>query len=160
MAFGYKVPSFNLWCRRWRVYGTDHFSDASRYYVGPEYSVCSFTASQEHVGLASLSLPKYTNVRWARNTFRSRGDIVQVAGNEMFFWRIQYAAIIGAGWPNEYVRCHLECAYDESWPGGDELTMGQCTTALEPPEDFTPWGLLVPADFWQDPQEVSDHPPP
>lgn len=159
-GWGFKVPSFNLWCRRWRVYGTDHEVDASRYYVGPEYSVCAFNGNRTRSGLPILSLPKHTSVRWATNTFRNRGDIVQLAGNEMFYWRMMYASIVGAGWPNEYVQVELDISRDESWPGSDELRMGQVDVTLQPPEGFTPWPLLVPAGFWESINEVSDHPPP
>jgi len=159
MAFGYKVPNFNLWCRMFRVnFGAG--DRTTRYYNPPVYSVCSLASARDSISLPILKLPKYTSVRNYRNTPYVAGDIVQIGGNEMFGWYILDTEIVGAGFANEHISCLLSPLTDQGDAGTDGLQMGQCRNDLLPPDGFTPWSLQLPADFWQDPSEVELHPPP
>jgi len=100
MAFGYKVPNFNLWARVFRVQCTT--SDANdRYYQPPQYTRCAI-AKDVNLFCMQMLFPKYTGLRDNDQTPLFLGDLIQVAGWENMVATIGSVRDIGAGFFNEH----------------------------------------------------------
>jgi len=158
MAFGYKVPNFNLWARVWYVQSTGLSID-DRYYSGPYYTRCSI-AKDINLFTMHFNFPKHTSLRQQSMTPFNNGDIVQVAGWEYMWGWIEAVWDVGAGFPNEHRMARVYFP-DDITPFSDlGLFVPGASVELEPPGGFTPIGEVAVADFWQDPPEVEAHPPP
>jgi len=157
MAWSYKLPNFNLWCR---VYRVEYLADDDNFfYEGPWYSPCALKLHQ-FAGTHIIQVPKYSGFRPLSMTPRQKGDILQVSGFPGSAWlRIYQVGDVGAGYDNEHR--HLSCEWDGdvSWDGVKGLSTGAGGFLL-PPEGWEPVPLLPPQDFWETPSEVLDHPHP
>jgi len=158
MAFGFKVPQFNLWCRVYRVACANEDQD-SRYYTGPMYSRCAIAKDINQFSMHVL-FPKYTLLRSDYQTPFSWGDLIQVGGWENNVGKISHVSDIGAGYFNEHRAAIVYWTYDYSWTNTYGQVCGSVDPALEPPEGYTPLPLVLPADYWATPMIVEEHPPP
>jgi len=158
MAFGYKVPNFNLWARIWQV--RCNTGDAEdRYYLPPKYTRCAIA---KDINLFSMHIlfPKHTALRDNDQTPLFLGDLIQVAGWENMVASIQSVRDIGAGFFNEHRAAYVYWWIDAS-PGSPYGQLcGSVNPDLEPPDGAEMVGLVEPADFWEEPQIVGEHPPP
>jgi len=158
MAFGYKVPNFNLWARIYKV-NCETSDAADRFYLPPRYTRCSIA---KDINLFSMHVlfPKYTYLRSDYQTPFSWGDLIQVAGWENCVGKITHVSDIGAGYFNEHRAAIVYWDYDYSWDNVRGQVCASCDPTLEPPEGYEPLPLVLPADFWQVPDVVTEHPPP
>lgn len=158
MAFGYKIPNFNLWARVWYVRSTGLLI-TDRYYLGPFYTRCSI-AKDINLFAMHFNFPKRTNLRHQNMTPFNIGDIIQVAGWEYMWGWIEAVWDVGAGFPNEHRMARVYFP-DDITPFSD---LGMFTPAatldVVPPEGAVMIGTVNPLDGWQDPTEVEAHPPP
>lgn len=158
MPFGYKVPQFNLWCRIWKVQ-CETSNAADRFYIGPTYTRCAIAKDINQFSMHVL-FPKWTGLRSDYQTPLSLGDLIQIAGWEYMCGKINHVSDIGAGYFNEHRAAIVYWLTDIS-PGSIYGQLcGSVDPELQPPEGYTPTPLTPPADFWQVPGEVEDHPPP
>jgi len=158
MPFGFKVPQFNLWCRIWRVSCFENEQE-SRYYTGPFYTRCAIAKDINQFSMHVL-FPKYTGLRSDYQTPFSWGDLIQVAGWETNVGKISHVSDIGAGYFNEHRAAIVYWIYDYTWDSVYGQACGSVHPELAPPDGYDPVPLILPADFWETPQIVTDYPPP
>jgi len=158
MAFGYKVPNFNLWARIWYVQSSG-LEIGDRYYTGPYYTRCSI-AKDINLFVMHFNFPKLTYLREQGMTPFNNGDIIQVAGWEYMYGWIEAVYDVGAGFPNEHRMARVYWPFDITPNHESGFYVPGANTMLEPPEGADMVGTVAPADFWQDPIEVETHPPP
>jgi len=158
MAFGYKVPNFNLWARIYKV-NCETSDAADRFYLPPRYTRCSIA---KDINLFSMHVlfPKWTGIRDNDQTPLFLGDLIQIAGWEGMSGTIGSVRDIGAGFPNEHRSAIVNWWIDVSPGSLYGQVCGSVNAALEPPEGADMMFLTPPADFWQEPQIVTEHPPP
>lgn len=158
MAFGYKVPTFNLWGRIWRVWSSGLLI-ADRYYLGPYYTRCSI-ARDINLFTMQVNFPKHSYLRSQQMTAFNQGDIFQVAGWDYMYGWIESVFDVGAGFPNEHRMARVYWPFDIT-PFNDEgFYTPAASTELEPPEGAEMLQLVLPADGWTIPNEVLNFPPP
>jgi len=157
MAFGYKVPNFNLWCRIWRV-ECDTSDEDDRYYLPPRYTRCAIA---KDINLFSMHVlfPKWTGIRDNDQTPLFLGDLIQVGGWENMVATIGSVRDIGAGFPNEHRAAIVNWWIDVSPGSLYGQICGSVNPDLEPPEDAEMMPLTPPFNGWETPQIVTEHPP-
>jgi len=155
MAFGYKVPNFNLWGRVYRI-NSNGPTFAERVYTGPFYTPCAIAKDINNFAM-HVQFPKWSALRAYNQTVFYHGDLFQIAGWEIAVGIINYVHDVGAGYPNEHRVATVNWWDDPSWDGAFGQFVGACSTILQPPPGAMMLGTTPPADGWETPQEVTDH---
>jgi len=158
MAFGYKVPNFNLWARVWYIKSSG-LDISDRYYLGPFYTRCSI-AKDINLFAMHFNFPKGSYLRSQNMTPFNNGDIIQVAGWEYMFGWIESVYDVGAGFPNEHRMARVYFPQDITPDSFYAYYVPSCLPTLEPPEGAEFINSIPPSDYWQVPTEVEIHPPP
>lgn len=150
MAFGYKVPTFHLWGRLFKI----SFNDVDGFsWSMPQYFPCQFR-HEPNTFRNSLAVPYGSYFRPIGQTPRGIGDIVQVGGNEYMWFRVISVLDIGAGFPNAYRQISLVDPQDESDNGELGYFWPSVNTAVVPPVDAFYLPIVGVADDWADPANV------
>jgi len=158
MAFGYKVPNFNLWARVWYVQSSGLSID-DRWYSGPYYTRCSI-AKDINLFAMHFNFPKGVHLRSQNMTPFNNGDIIQVAGWEYMYGWIEAVYDVGSGFFNEHRMARVYWPMDITPNSVGGFYTPTSLETLEPPEGAAMIGSTPPADYWQAPIEVETHPPP
>jgi len=158
VAFGYKVPRFNLWARIWFVQSSG-LTIEDRSYRGPYYTRCSI-ARDINLFTMQVNFPKYSNLREQQMTPFNNGDLIQFAGWEYMYGWIESVYDVGAGFPNEHRMARVYWPFDITPFSDKGFYVASASSTLQPPEGAEMLPLVSPVEEWITPQEVVDHPPP
>lgn len=151
MAFGYKIPNFNVWGRCWKpvAIGPDP-GDVSWTFLG--YFRCQLKAFGTHnTTVFTLEVPKWTAFKPRNQTVLRLGYRVQLAGWESQWATVFYVDDVGAGFPNEHRSVFCERPADDSWDGVEGFYLPAIDTALQPPPGFEMMATTPPTDYWEEP---------
>lgn len=147
MAFGYKLPDFNLWGRMWYRMSA---GTASSHFQGPFYFPCQFKYRPEY-NVNVVMVPPRLGFRPLQQTPDGLGDILQVSGNENMWWIIISVLDVGSGYFNEHRQMTVIQPTDQSDNSERGLFVPAVRTGILPPEDAVMVPETIPLDGWDDP---------
>jgi len=150
MAFGYKVPTFNLWGRLWKPSLLEPDGDIQ--WAGPFYFRCQ-VRSQVYSGVL-LGAPKHLDFKPAQITPRQIGQRVQLAGWELMWGTILGVADAGVGFFNEYRQASVFFPSDGTWDSIEGHFTPAASATLQPPEGAVMLGTTPPIEEWANPSWV------
>lgn len=156
MAFGYKVPAFNVWFAYWYWHWTGP-GDTQGEYLAPVY-VRGQLRSGDRTGHGfgqEVALPKGSFVRSAIDV-KGGNDLIQAAGWGDYFAHVNLAEVSGAGFANEHVVVLITARSQTFYNLDDVLGFNAppVSTTLVPPEGFTPMAVIDPTEEWFPPYGV------
>jgi len=143
---GYRVPTFNLWCK---VYRFDNTIPVPAYLpVG--YSKCQLRGIDSHLDAGPITtlqvevlFPAGSDIRSNKENETGKGDVIQIGGYGEMRWIVNTLSDKGAGFLNEY-RIAVTSPFPPVAPAG----LPRVNPELVPPVGYTPLPVLTPGLVW------------